>query len=54
MSLVLYNCDSARLPQQIVEGLGDLNDDEDMRCQVMLPHTDGERESVCGMSTGLF
>lgn len=43
MSLVLYNCDSARLPQQIVEGLGDLNDDEDMRCQVMLRHTDGER-----------
>jgi S-DNA-T family DNA segregation ATPase FtsK/SpoIIIE len=43
MSLVLYNCDSARLPQQIVEGLGDFNDDEDMRCQVMLRHTDGER-----------
>ncbi len=43
MSLVLYNCDSARLPQQIVEGLGDLNDDDDMRCQVMLRHTDGER-----------
>jgi len=43
MSLVLYNCDSARLPQQIVEGLGELNDDEDMRCQVMLRHTDGER-----------
>lgn len=43
MSLVLYNCDSARLPQQIVEGLGDLTDDEDMRCQVMLRHTDGER-----------
>ncbi|MER9977745.1 FtsK/SpoIIIE domain-containing protein [Mesorhizobium sp. M0085] len=43
MSLVLYNCDSARLPQQIVDGLGDLNDDEDMRCQVMLRHTDGER-----------
>lgn len=43
MSLVLYNCDSARLPQQIVEGLGGLNDDEDMRCQVMLRHTDGER-----------
>ncbi|MHA7775982.1 FtsK/SpoIIIE domain-containing protein [Roseibium sp. M-1] len=43
MSLVLYNCDSARLPQQIVDGLGELNDDEDMRCQVMLRHTDGER-----------
>ncbi|RWJ04466.1 MAG: DNA translocase FtsK [Mesorhizobium sp.] len=43
MSLVLYNCDSARLPQQIVDGLGELNDDEDMRCQVMLRHTDGNR-----------
>lgn len=43
MSLVLYNCDSARLPQEIVEGLGEFNDDEDMRCQVMLRHTDGER-----------
>ncbi|MBB4388545.1 S-DNA-T family DNA segregation ATPase FtsK/SpoIIIE [Rhizobium leguminosarum] len=43
MSLVLYNCDSARLPQQLVEGLGELNDDEDMRCQVMLRHTDGTR-----------
>ncbi|WP_142781931.1 FtsK/SpoIIIE domain-containing protein [Agrobacterium sp. T29] len=43
MSLVLYNCDSARLPQQLVDGLGDLNDEEDMRCQVMLRHTDGTR-----------
>ncbi len=43
MSLVLYNCDSARLPQQLVDGLGELNDDEDMRCQVMLRHTDGTR-----------
>ncbi|NRQ17691.1 FtsK/SpoIIIE domain-containing protein [Ensifer sesbaniae] len=43
MSLVLYNCDSARLPQQLVDGLGELNDDEDIRCQVMLRHTDGTR-----------
>ncbi len=37
MSVVLFNCDSARLPQSVVRGLGDIHDDaEDVRCQVML------------------
>lgn len=43
MSLVLYNCDSARLPQQIVEGMSDLREDEDIRCQIMMRHTDPMR-----------
>lgn len=43
MSLVLYNCDSARLPQQIVEGMSALRDDEDIRCQIMMRHTDPTR-----------
>ena len=43
MSLVLYNCDSARLPQQIVEGMGALREDEDIRCQIMMRHTDPTR-----------
>ena len=39
LSVVLYNCDSARLPQAIVDRLNDLHeDDEDMRCQVILRH----------------
>lgn len=43
MSLVLYNCDSARLPQQVVEGMGALREDEDIRCQVMMRHTNSVR-----------
>lgn len=43
MSLVLYNCDSARLPQQVVEGMSALREDEDIRCQVMMRHTNSAR-----------
>jgi S-DNA-T family DNA segregation ATPase FtsK/SpoIIIE len=44
MSVVLFNCDSARLPQHVVQGLGDINDDvEDVRCQVLLRHIDPSR-----------
>lgn len=42
MSVVLYDCDSARLPFAVVDRLGELNDDEDdMRCQIVLRHRDG-------------
>ena len=41
MSVVLYNCDSARLPQAVVDKLGALyEDEEDIRCQVLLRHGD--------------
>lgn len=44
MSVVLYNCDSARLPQEVVAGLGNLQDDtDDLRCQVMLRNTEAPR-----------
>ena len=44
MSVVLFNCDSARLPQQVVQGMGDIHDDaEDVRCQVLLRHVDPAR-----------
>ncbi|MBV1686368.1 DNA translocase FtsK [Novosphingobium sp. G106] len=44
MSVVLFNCDSARLPQQVVQGMGGINDDaEDVRCQVLLRHIDPSR-----------
>lgn len=44
MSVVLFNCDSARLPQHVVQGLSDINDDaEDVRCQVLLRHIDPTR-----------
>lgn len=44
MSVVLFNCDSARLPQQVVQGMSDINDDaEDVRCQVLLRHINGSR-----------
>ena len=44
MSVVLYNCDSARLPQEVVAGLGNLQDDTDeLRCQVMLRNTEAPR-----------
>lgn len=44
MSVVLYNCESSRLPQQVVAGLGGLQDEaDDLRCQVMLRHTDPTR-----------
>lgn len=41
MSVVLYNCDSARLPQAVVDKLGTLYEDQDdVRCQVLLRHGD--------------
>jgi S-DNA-T family DNA segregation ATPase FtsK/SpoIIIE len=41
LSVVLFNCDSARLPQAVVDKFGDLyEEDEDVRCQVILRHTD--------------
>ncbi|MFO0590498.1 MAG: FtsK/SpoIIIE domain-containing protein [Polyangiaceae bacterium] len=44
LSVVLYNCDSARLPQAVVERVGAMYEgDEDVRCQVMLRHADGSR-----------
>lgn len=56
MSVVLYNCDSARLPQAVVEKLGALyEDDEDVRCQVLLRHGDAGRlrelyKAIVGLS----
>jgi DNA segregation ATPase FtsK/SpoIIIE, S-DNA-T family len=44
MSVVLYNCDSARLPQAVVDRIGQLYEDEDdVRCQVLLRHGDAAR-----------
>ncbi|MCL4201240.1 MAG: hypothetical protein KJ000_02015 [Pirellulaceae bacterium] len=44
MSVVLYNCDSTRLPQAVVERIGQLyEDEEDVRCQVLLRHGDAGR-----------
>jgi S-DNA-T family DNA segregation ATPase FtsK/SpoIIIE len=44
LSVVLYNCDSARLPQAVVERVGTMYEgDEDVRCQVLLRHADGGR-----------
>jgi S-DNA-T family DNA segregation ATPase FtsK/SpoIIIE len=42
LSVVLYNCDSARLPHALVEKMTELHEDEeDMRCQIILRHRDG-------------
>jgi S-DNA-T family DNA segregation ATPase FtsK/SpoIIIE len=42
LSVVLYNCDSARLPYSLVEKMNELHDDDqDMRCQIILRHRDG-------------
>jgi S-DNA-T family DNA segregation ATPase FtsK/SpoIIIE len=44
MSVVLFNCDSARLPQAVVDKIGQLyEDEEDVRCQVLLRHADSMR-----------
>jgi S-DNA-T family DNA segregation ATPase FtsK/SpoIIIE len=44
MSVVLYNCDSARLPQAVVDKIGQLHEDEEeIRCQVMLRHSKSDR-----------
>jgi len=41
LSVVLYNCDSAGLPQALVEKMGELQEDEEeMRCQIVLRHRD--------------
>lgn len=42
LSVVLYNCDSARLPNALVDKMTELHEDEeDMRCQIILRHRDG-------------
>jgi DNA segregation ATPase FtsK/SpoIIIE, S-DNA-T family len=44
LSVVLYNCDSARLPYAVVDKMNDLHeDDENMRCQIILRHRDGAK-----------
>ncbi|EIF29003.1 DNA segregation ATPase, FtsK/SpoIIIE family [Burkholderia sp. Ch1-1] len=44
LSAVLYNCDSASLPQAVVNRVNELHeDDEDMRCEVVLRHRDKEK-----------
>ncbi len=44
LSIVLYNCDSARLPQAVVDKIGTIYEDEDdVRCQVILRHRDGQQ-----------
>ncbi|AFC33304.1 cell division protein FtsK/SpoIIIE [Paenibacillus mucilaginosus 3016] len=41
LSLVLYNCDSTRLPETIVNSLATMHEAEDeVRCQVILRHRD--------------
>jgi S-DNA-T family DNA segregation ATPase FtsK/SpoIIIE len=42
LSVVLYNCDSARLPYALVDKIAELHEDEeDMRCQIILRHGSG-------------
>ena len=44
MSVVLFNCDSGRLPQAVVEKIGTIHeDDNETRCQVLLRHIDAQR-----------
>ena len=45
LSVVLYNCDSSRLPQAVVEKIAAMDEDEetDVRCQVILRHRDSKR-----------
>lgn len=44
LSVVLYNCDSARLPYALVDKMNELHeDDDDMRCQIILRHRDGAK-----------
>lgn len=41
LSAVLYNCDAASLPQAVVDKINELHEDEeDMRCEVILRHRD--------------
>lgn len=42
LSVVLYNCDSARLPKALVDQMTELHEnEEDIRCQIILRHRDG-------------
>lgn len=44
LAIVLYNCDSARLPQAVVEKIAAMYDDEEeVRCQIILRHRDATR-----------
>ncbi|MBN9657103.1 MAG: DNA translocase FtsK [Acidobacteria bacterium] len=44
LSVVLYNCDSARLPYALVDRMAELHEDEDdLRCQIVLRHRDGAK-----------
>jgi S-DNA-T family DNA segregation ATPase FtsK/SpoIIIE len=44
LSVVLYNCDSASLPQAVVNRVNELHEeDEDMRCEVVLRHRDKDK-----------
>lgn len=44
MSIVLFNCDSGRLPQAVVEKIGTIHEEGDeTRCQVLLRHIDAQR-----------
>jgi DNA segregation ATPase FtsK/SpoIIIE, S-DNA-T family len=44
LSVVLYNCDSARLPYALVDRMSELHEDEeDLRCQIILRHRDGQK-----------
>jgi S-DNA-T family DNA segregation ATPase FtsK/SpoIIIE len=43
LSVVLYNCDSARLPQAVVDKIGSIySDDDEVRCQIILRHRDSK------------
>jgi DNA segregation ATPase FtsK/SpoIIIE, S-DNA-T family len=43
LSVVLYNCDSARLPQAVVDKIGSMySDDDEVRCQIILRHRDAK------------
>lgn len=47
LSVVLYNCDSSRLPQAVVEKIASLDEEEnEVRCQIILRHRDVKRLRV--------
>jgi DNA segregation ATPase FtsK/SpoIIIE, S-DNA-T family len=44
LSLVLFNSDSSRLPQAVVDKIGALHEDDDeVQCQIILRHTESRR-----------
>lgn len=52
LSVVLYNCNSARLPQAVVDKIGTAReDDDDVRCQIIVRHRDSKQ---CGGCTREF